>query len=123
MFYRFVECYYKKQNIVNNFIYYSIENNYKKSDKMIEEEKETLSQQIVSLRNQYVHSGYYIKNNCLKIKFKDIDEITPNPKNYTANNVDVDWIYNKTKILYDIVINIIFENMLDYKEYKYKKHF
>lgn len=59
----------------------------------------------------------------LKIKFKDFDENIPNPKNYTENNVDVDWIYNKTKILYDIVINIILENMLGYKEYKYKKHF
>lgn len=123
MFYRFIECYYKKQNIVNNFINHSIANNYKTSDKMTEEEIEKLSQQIVSLRNQYVHSGYYIKNNSLKIKFKDLDEKTPNPKNYTENNVDVDWIYNKTKILYDIVINIIFENMLGYKEYKYKKHF
>lgn len=123
IFYRFIECYYKKQNIVNNFINHSIVNNYKKSDKMTEEEIEKLSQQIVSLRNQYVHSGYYIKNNSLKIKFKDLDENIPNPKNYTENNVDVDWIYNKTKILYDIVINIIFENMLGYKEYKYKKHF
>ena len=63
MFYRFIECYYKKQNIVNNFINYSIVKNYKKSNKMTKEEIEKLSRQIISLRNHYVHSGYYIKNN------------------------------------------------------------
>lgn len=70
-----------------------------------------------------MHSGYYIKNNSLKITFKNIDKNTPNPKNYIENNVDIDWIYNKTKILYDIVINIIFSNMLNYNDYKYEKHF
>lgn len=123
MFYRFIECYYKKQNIVNNFINYSIVKNYKKSNKMTKEEIEKLSRQIISLRNHYVHSGYYIKNNSLKITFKNIDKNTPNPKNYIENNVDIDWIYNKTKILYDIVINIIFSNMLNYNDYKYEKHF
>lgn len=123
MFYRFIECYYKKQNIVNNFISYSIANNYKKSHKMSADDIENISQQIVSLRNRYVHSGYYIKNNSLKITFKNIDKNTPNPKNYTENKADIDWVYKKTKILYDIVINIIFENMLGYKEYKYERHF
>lgn len=123
MFYRFIECYYKKQNIVNNFIDYSITNNYKNSHDMTADEIEDLSQQIVSLRNHYVHSGYYIKNKSLKISFKNIDENTPNPKNYTANNVDFDWIYAKTNILYDVVLNIIFSSMLNYKNYKFNRHF
>lgn len=123
MFYRFIECYYKKKSIVNNFISYSIEHNYPESRDMNEDDIEKLSAQVNSLRNQYVHSGYYIKNDSLRIKFKDVNEDTPNPKNYTENNVDVDWIYNKTKILYKIVLNIIFKEMLNYNNYKFIKHF
>lgn len=124
-FYRFVECYYKKQKIkgiVNNFISYSFENNYKKSKTITECEKERLCQEIISLRNHYTHSGYYIKNNSLKIKFKKVGKKS-NPKNYTENNVDVDWIYKRTKILYDIVIDIIFRNMLRIEDYNFKRHF
>lgn len=126
MFFRFIECYYKKQNIkgiVTNFIKYSIENNYKKNTVMSEDAIEKISQEIVSLRNHYVHSGYYVKNESLKITFKDIDETTPNPKNYTANDVDISWIYERTKILYEIVLDILFSNMLGYKYYKFNKHF
>ena len=66
-----------------------------------------------------MHSGYYIKNNSLKITFKDLDEKTSKLKNYTLNNVDVKWIYERTKILYKIVIDIIFKNMLGYEKYKF----
>lgn len=121
MLYRTIECYYKMNDIVNNFIDYSIRNNYKEIQNMNDDEIENLSQQIISLRNHYIHSGYYIKNNCLKIKFKDIDEKTPNPKNYTDNNVDINWIYEKTKILYSIVIDIIFSNMLGYEKYNFER--
>ena len=126
MFYRTIECYYKKQkikNIVNTFIQYSITNNYKKGNYKNGGEIENLSQEIICLRNHYVHSGYYIKNNSLKIVFKNIDNNVPNPKNYTVNNVNFDWIYERTKILYDIVIDIIFSNMLGYIDYKFDKHF
>ena len=71
------------------------------------------------LRNRYVHSGYYIKNNSLRITFKDLDEKTYKLKSYTLNNVDVKWIYERTKILYSIVIDIIFKNMLGYEKYKF----
>jgi len=123
MFYRFIECYYKKKGIVNEFINYSIKNNFSNSRTMTEDEIEMLSEQIVSLRNKYVHSGYYIKNNSLKIKFKDIDESTPNPKNYTDNNVDWEWIFNKAEVLYEAVINIIFSDMLNYSDYNFGKKF
>lgn len=112
-----------KKGIANMFIRYSIENNYKKVTEMNSDEIENLSQEIISLRNHYVHSGYYIKNKSLKITFKNIDETTPNPKNYTVNNVDVKWIYERTKILYDVVLDILFSNMLNYKNYKFNKHF
>lgn len=75
------------------------------------------------LRNRYVYSGYYIKNNSLWITFKDLDEKTSKLKNYTLNNVDDKWISERTKILYTIVIDIIFKNMLEYKKYKFKRMF
>lgn len=122
MFYKFIECYYKKQNITTNFTSYSIINNYKKSSTMRNEEIENLSQEIICLRNHYVHSGYFLKNDSLKINFKKVGRKS-NPKNYTVNKIDVDWIYEKTKILYEIVIDIIFKNMLNFEQYKFEKKF
>ena len=126
MLYKTIECYYKKQNIkgiTSSFINYSIHNNYSKSKNMTEDEIEDLARQIICLRNRYVHSGYYIKNNSLRITFKDLDEKTSKLKSYTLNNVDVKWIYERTKILYTIVIDIIFKNMLEYKKYGFKRIF
>ena len=40
-------------------------------------------------------------------------------KNYTLNNIDVKWIYERTKILYSIAIDIIFKNMLGYEKYEF----
>ncbi len=125
MFYRFIECYYKQQTIIDiktTFIKYSIENNYKKVKKLEENEIENIVYQIISLRNHYVHEGYYIKDKKLYIAYPKINK-KANPKNYIAENVDIDWIYEKTKILYEIVIDIIFRNMLNYDNYKFNKHF
>lgn len=118
--YKTIECYYKKQNIKgisSSFINYSIHNNYDKFKKKTEDEIEDLARQIICLKNRYVHSGYYIKNNSLKITFEDLDEKTSKLKNYTLNNIDVKWIYEHTKILYTIVIDIIFKSMLGYEKY------
>lgn len=38
------------------------------------EEIENLSQEIICLRNHYVHSGYFLKNDSLKINFKKLEE-------------------------------------------------
>lgn len=122
MLYKTIECYYKKQNIkgiTSSFINYSIHNNYDKFKKKTEDEIEDLARQIICLRNRYVHSGYYIKNNSLKITFNDLDGKTSKLKNYTLNNIDVKWIYERTKILYSIAIDIIFKNMLGYEKYKF----
>lgn len=126
MLYKTIECYYKKQNIegiTTKFINYGIHNNYDKSKNKAEDEIEDLARQIICLRNRYVHSGYYIKNNSLRITFKDLDEKTSKLKNYTLNNVDFEWIYERTKILYSIVIDIIFKNMLGYEKYKFERMF
>lgn len=123
MFYRFIECYYKQQKIKgikSSFIKYSIENNYKDSKKI--KNIENLVQEIICLRNHYAHNGYHISNKKLYIAFKSINK-KANPKNYRAENVDFDWIYERTKILYEIVIDIIFRNMLQYDNYSFNKHF
>lgn len=125
MFYRFIECYYKKQPIKDikiTFIKYSIENNYKKVNQIEENIIENIVYEIISLRNHYVHEGYYIKDKKLYIAFPKVNG-KANPKNYIAKNVDVDWIYEKTKILYEIVVDIIFRKMLNYDNYKFNKHF
>ena len=123
MFYRFIESYYKKQKIkdINNtFIEYSLKNNYKGIDEI--KDVENMVYEIISLRNHYVHDGYHISNQELYIAFPKINK-KKNPKNYIAQNVNVDWIYDRTKILYEIVIDIIFKNMLNYESYEFDKHF
>jgi hypothetical protein len=89
---------------------------------MLEIQIEKYAQEIICLRNHYVHSGYYVKNDCLRIVFERI-EGKKNPKDYTENNVDFEWIYERTKILYTIAIDIIFSKMLGFTEYRFKKHF
>ncbi len=116
-YYRFIECYYKKQEIEGikkSFIKYSIANNYKKENNLTDAEKNSLTWEIISLRNKYVHSGYYIKNSCLNVKDKETGE------GWTVNNIDVDWLYRRTKILYDISIDIIFKNILGFNTYEYQ---
>lgn len=125
MFYRFIECYYKKQNIPNiikRFVSYSIRNNYDSTINWTDEQIENYSQEIICLRNHYVHSGYFIKNSSLKISFEKIDG-KKNPKDYTVSNLDISWIYERTKILYRITLDIIFRKMLGYDNYKFEKHF
>ena len=58
----------------------------------------------------------------LRISFDKIGR-KKNPKDYTANDVDLHWIYKRTQILYRIVIDIIFKDMLGYEEYRFTRHF
>ena len=114
-YYRFIECYYKRKNIpgINtSFMSFAVNEHceeYKKSA-----EKENFIQEIICLRNHYVHSGYHLRNSSLRIKFAD------SKKNYTVNNIDFGWIYNRTKIMQTICIDIIFKDLLGYQEYKYE---
>lgn len=119
MLYRFIECYYKDKGRHTDFITYSIQKNYKFE---ISSELEDLVSEIISLRNHYVHNGYFLKNHSLEITYKKIKG-KKNPKNHIENNADFDWIYDRTKILYDVVIDIIFSNMLGYENYKFDSHF
>lgn len=121
MYYRFIECYYKRQQISNiqkSFISYSMKEHYIKNNPMTEENREKYIQEIICLRNHYVHSGYFLKNSCLKVSFDKVNR-RRNPKDYTVNNIDFQWIYERTQILYKITIDIIFTKMLGYNEYTY----
>ena len=79
---------------------------------------EKTAKEIITLRNHYIHSGYYIKNDCLKIRFPPKE----NKQNYRVD-ANVKWIYNQTLILYKTAIDIIFKEILNYPEYKYKQSF
>lgn len=125
MFYRFIECYYKKQQIRNirtTFITYSIKVHYAPKCSLPDEQIENYAQEIICLRNHYVHSGYYIKNSCLKVSFDRINR-KKNPRDYTVNNIDIHWIYERANMLYKIVVDIIFHSMLGYSDYKFSRHF
>lgn len=99
-------------NIEDKFLMYTLS----------EDEIEKYAKEIICLRNHYVHSGYFIKNSSLRISFDKVNG-KKNPKDYTVNDVDVYWIYDRTKILYEIAIDIIFNKMLGYTDYKFKKCF
>lgn len=125
MFYRFIECYYKKQqsaNIRKTFVTQALKEHYISKSSLSDEQVDKYAREIISLRNRYVHSGYYIKNSSIRVSFEKANE-KKNPKDYTVTNVDVHWIYERTKILYKIVIDIIWRNMLGYDEYVFNKHF
>lgn len=124
MFYRFIECYYKqiKPAMRSAFISQSIIEHYSRKEQWSDQQFENYTQEIICLRNHYAHAGYFIENASLDIVFKQIKG-KANPKNYTANGVDVNWIYERTKILYQIVLDIIFKDMLDYSTYRFDKHF
>lgn len=118
MMYRFVECYYKN-NGEKDFISYGLQNNYKET---LNCSIEDMTAKIISLRNHYVHNGYYIDNERLEICYKKKNK-KKNPKDYIENNVNFEWIYEKTEILYKIVIDIILYSMLGYSKYNFDKHF
>jgi len=122
MFYRFIECYYKKKmipDIKKRFISHGIRTIYLKRHVLSEEQVENYTQEIICLRNHYVHSGYYLKNSSLKISFGK----ERNERGYTVNKIDLNWIYERTKILYKIVVDIIFTDMLRYDVYSFHRHF
>ena len=123
MFYRFIECYYKKtsiEGIKKTFISYSLNKHY--PNNLTNEDLEDLSLEIIKLRNHYVHSGYYIKNSKLSIIHDKING-KKNPRDYTVTGIDGIWIYNKSKILYKIVVDIIFKEMLNYNDYDFTHMF
>lgn len=124
MFYRFIECFYKKKSIEgrNKFISLGLIDHYAKEHNLANEQIEQYAQEIICLRNHYVHSGSYIKNKSIKVSFEKIGR-KKNPKDYTATNVDLHWIYDRTKMLYQIVVDIIFKEMLGFEKHEFIRLF
>lgn len=70
------------------------------------------------MRNHYAHEGYYIHNSILPIRYDKA-----NSENDYEVVADFKWIYEKTKLLYVMVVDIIFTEMLGYSEYDFQKVF
>lgn len=110
MLYKFIECYYQNGS---NSIIKGLTDHYSSIETLIKNEfLDQTALEIVKLRNHYVHSGYYIRNNCLKIKKEKI-----------ISNIDIQWIFLRTRLLYLVAIDIIFKEMLGFEKYNYKKFF
>ena len=110
MFYKFIECYYQKGS---NSIIKGLTDHYSSIETLIKNEfLDQTALEIVKLRNHYVHSGYYIRNNCLNLK-----------KGKTITNINIQWIFLRTRLLYLVAIDIIFKEMLGFEKYNYKKLF
>ncbi|MDC7278667.1 hypothetical protein NXH64_04030 [Butyrivibrio fibrisolvens] len=117
LYYKFVECFFKSKNekgASNRFIAKAIEENYK-CMKYTDDEVSCLSREIVCLRNHYIHSGYFIKNNKLKISRPKEDSSF---QEYVAN-ADFEWLYERTSILKKASIDIIYKEILGYDNYSY----
>ncbi len=73
--------------------------------------------EIVSLRNHYVHSGYYLADHKLMIRH---DRKKKTPEDYEIIT-DYKWLIEQTNMMRQMVIDIVFAELLDYKEYHYKE--
>ena len=115
MLFRFVECFYKRKGI-RMFMTKCFQEHYKETHNISDEQIDNYAQEIICLRNHYVHSGYFIKNGSLRIRCGNEEK----SKKYIVA-VDFKWIHERTKMLYTMVIDIIFVEMLGIKEYKYDR--
>ena len=112
--YRFIECYYKRKGEEKEFIKKCFTDHYRGNNKGEAEIIACYIREIICLRNHYVHSGYYIKNDHLKVRFgKEKD-----PRDYTTE-VSVQWIYERVQIMRAMVLDIIFREMLGIEQYRY----
>ena len=120
MSFRFLEHYYKAKNPKwSNWkvIRKAISNHYK--DKELDSETiEKEVREILALRNHYVHRGYYIHETKLLVTYKE-DNVEK--KYYVEANVS--WLRDRVKMLYNLVIDIIFTEILGYQEYSFRNVF
>lgn len=112
--------YQKKQNIknkkdlnVNKTIYKYI---YEKTNFLKKYQSRKNINEIITLRNHFVHQGYHIPNNILKKQWKENNMIK---EKTISENADINFIVEKTDMLYKIVMHIIFKEILGYSNYTY----
>lgn len=113
MCYKFIDFYYNARSIKYP-IKESLINNYKGTIKDID----TYAQEIVDLRNHYVHDCYYIKDE----KIEALDKRNKKVKR-VIENVNTEWIFNRVKVLFKVCIDITFKELLNYDDYRYKKEY
>ena len=116
IYYKFIECYYKSKGFVKTFVSTAIVNNYQDGN-YTENELLKISREIVCLRNHYIHSGYYIKNNSLKISKPKKDKRYINFNPYTIN-INPQWVRLRTDMLNQICIDIIYREILGFNNYR-----
>ena len=115
MLYRFIECYYKRRGEKTMFLTRCFEEHYPDKHKLSDWQILCYVHEICSLRNHYVHSGYFIKNNALRIRF---NKESKDERDYTVK-ADAEWINERVKLLRSMVIHIIFTGMIGIEKYKY----
>ncbi len=120
LYFRFIEYFYKsKKNMRENIEIIGRCFHEHFDDQMDRERLKSHSREIVALRNHYTHSGYYIDKSELFVEYDKKNKSTKG-YNVTAN---YEWILRKTDIMYQMVIDIIFLEMLGYGDYHYKTIF
>ena len=113
--FRFIECYYKRSTnlTANKDIITQALSDHPQDISSFQTLGTDYIDEIIALRNQYVHTGFYLKNNTLEHKNRHGKVIAVYP------NITAEWIYERTKLLYQIVMDIIFITMLGYNLYTY----
>ena len=113
--FRFIECYYKRTtNLTSNSdVLTQALIDHPQNISNFKTLGADYKDEIIALRNQYVHTGFYLKNNTLERKNQQglVRAVYP--------NITAEWIYERTKLLYQIVVDIIFKTMLGYDKYNY----
>ena len=107
--------------VVNDSNKISIKEAIKHHYKDKELDKKTIEKEvreIVALRNHYVHSGYYIHETKLLVTYKEENV----EKEYYVE-ADVSWLRDRVEMLYNLVIDIIFTEILGYQEYSFRNIF
>lgn len=113
MCYKFIDFYYGVRS-VKHPIKESLINNYNGTI----EDIDTYAQEIVDLRNHYVHDCYYIKDERIEVLDKRNKKVKK-----VIENVNTEWIFDRVKVLFKVCIDITFKNLLKYDDYRYKKEY
>lgn len=119
VYYRYIEHYYKSVKKDNNYFIVNALKEHCHTMKNKDISKiEQIAAEMIALRNQYIHEGYDIGEEGINISYKKMKALKKN-ENYFETNIDDKWILSRTKLLYSTCIDIVFEELLGYKDYHY----
>lgn len=112
--YKFIDFYYEGLGI-NHPIEEAILKDY--DNKSIDNTNK-YAQEIVDVRNHFVHDCYYVRDEKIEVKHRVTKKVIR-----TVEGVNPEWIFERTKVLFKASINIVFKRMLGYEEYTYPKEY